>query len=471
MGLRWDPRADPTVLWTWLVAVITALEFLMEWALLNRQLKLSRAKGVPAVLRDLAPEAFITSAERFRITHATRLMHVMFRTAFVFFFVLDGGLSALWDHAGDFIEGNTPNTEHFQGLTWVALLTLICALPKLVVYVTMLLLSQKGMVEKPKPLVSYILDVKTVAALAWLALLASIDEITQSKIMAGFAQGVEISIIFQIVLMYNCVLDAPWFSKCTTRRIHPSAATELTCVDMPVRTPTEDASKLAQLSPAEEKAVRTHSARFPWSLALDVIMVLVSNMACFGFIWLIYHDPTLFHAFGFDMAKEGAVAIVERPPVLVGVFLGLLLLRPVRVLFISARNMISQRRELKKDAYVLFMCSPSAFAARSLAVKEEGEQPITDWIDYDVNDDTTAARAVEKRHLVKALVKLYVTYNVPLFSDPLYNAYYQQHASLADRLAVLGPVDMELGLDDKVDTTCLDESDSDIAVPSIMLLP
>ena len=84
MGLRWDPREDPAVLWTWLVAVITALEFLMETTLLNRQLKLSRAKGVPTVLRDIAPEAFITSAERFRITHATRFIYAAFRTCLLY---------------------------------------------------------------------------------------------------------------------------------------------------------------------------------------------------------------------------------------------------------------------------------------------------------------------------------------------------------------------------------------------------
>ncbi|WFD38712.1 uncharacterized protein MJAP1_001675 [Malassezia japonica] len=273
MGLRWDPREDPAVLWTWLVAVITALEFLMETTLLNRQLKLSRAKGVPTVLRDIAPEAFITSAERFRITHATRFIYAAFRTAFVFFFVLDGGLSALWNRAGAFF----------------------------VAYFNLMLLYQKGMVEKPKPFVNYIFDIKTMLAIGWLTLLAYSSESLQN-----------------------------------------------------------------------------------------------------------------------DLSIEDSTGAGD--------------------------------------------------FARTLEANEEEDQPVTDWIDYD-SGDAAAISGAQKRHFVQALVKLYLVCNVPLFSDPLYNAYYQKRPALADRLAVLGPVDMELGLDDKVDTPYLDESDSDIAVPSIMLLP
>ena len=64
--------------------------------------------------------------------------------------MLDGGLSALWNRAGAFVEGNAPNAQLFQSVAWVALLTLICALPKFVAYFNLMLLYQKGMVEKPK---------------------------------------------------------------------------------------------------------------------------------------------------------------------------------------------------------------------------------------------------------------------------------------------------------------------------------
>lgn len=471
MGLRWDPREDPAVLWTWLVAVITALEFLMETTLLNRQLKLSRAKGVPTVLRDIAPEAFITSAERFRITHATRFIYAAFRTAFVFFFVLDGGLSALWNRAGAFVEGNAPNAQLFQSVAWVALLTLICALPKFVAYFNLMLLYQKGMVEKPKPFVNYIFDIKTMLAIGWLTLLAYSSESLQNDLSIEDSTGAGSVAIFFTGVYYTFGSGFPhdWFASHTKRRLHASAATDLDDLDLPLRIPAEDMETLAQLSPAEAKAVRKHDTQSRWKGLVSSCTFMGYSFGITGYLWLVYQDPTLFRAFGFGTAEEGADGVIEHPPVLVGIFLGLLLLRPVRIFSILTRHVVFQKLEIKKDAYVSSLCLPSDFA-RTLEANEEEDQPVTDWIDYD-SGDAAAISGAQKRHFVQALVKLYLVCNVPLFSDPLYNAYYQKRPALADRLAVLGPVDMELGLDDKVDTPYLDESDSDIAVPSIMLLP
>lgn len=96
-------------------------------------------------------------------------------------------------------------------------------------------------------------------------------------------------------------------------------------------------------------------------------------------------------------------------------------------------------------------------------------EPVNDWIDYE-GGSTLSGQAL-KFAFAQALVKVYLTCNKPLFSDPLYNAYYQAQPALAERLAVLGPLgedvkseDVHFDLDPVVD-----DSDSEIAVPSIML--
>lgn len=55
------------------------------------------------------------------------------------------------------------------------------------------------------------------------------------------------------------------------------------------------------------------------------------------------------------------------------------------------------------------------------------------------SDTNVAARAGpwQLNHYVHALVKLHCTFNVPLLSDPWYNAYFQLRPSLADRLVAV----------------------------------
>lgn len=51
---------------------------------------------------------------------------------------------------------------------------------------------------------------------------------------------------------------------------------------------------------------------------------------------------------------------------------------------------------------------------------------------------TLNAGPSQLHHYVQALVKLHCTLNVPLLSDPWYNAYFQLRPSLYDRLVALG---------------------------------
>lgn len=55
-----------------------------------------------------------------------------------------------------------------------------------------------------------------------------------------------------------------------------------------------------------------------------------------------------------------------------------------------------------------------------------------------VTNVTARAGPWQLNHYVHALVKLHCTLNVPLLSDPWYNAYFQLRPSLADRLVAVG---------------------------------